>query len=127
MDAHLNLINLEFSKIVRPVHSSKPVCLVNSSKFVYLADVHSVNSNKLFCLINLSQRVRPIDILKSVHLVNSNRTVRPRDVCKLVSPVDVCKPVCSVGIRKPFFVSYCRHLVLYLILSFSLGPHLLMF
>ena len=56
------IINLQFSKIVRPVDSSKPVYPVNSSKIGRLADVYSVNSNKMLCVTNLSKCVRPIDV-----------------------------------------------------------------
>ena len=117
----------QIPKIARLVDSSEPVFLVSSSKPVRLVDVHlhSVNSNKSFCLINFNKPVHPIDVGKSVRLVNSSKIVNSVEVCKLVNPVVVCKPICDI--RKPFFVNNCRHLILDLILSFSLCPQILVF
>ena len=60
------------------------------------------------CPGNFIKPARPIDVLDSV--------CPPVDVCKFKRPVDVCKPVCLVNIRKPFFVDYWRHVILFLIL-----------
>ena len=65
-----------------------------------------------------SKPALPIDVRKSVRPANSNKPVCLIDVCKSVNPAHVCKSVSLVDIRKHFFLDYCRHAILFLILLF---------
>ena len=79
--------------------------------------IFTVNSNKpLNCPVNSSKPVFLIDVHKSVCPVNVNKPEYLVDVCKSVRPVDVNEPVCSVDTCKPFFVDYWKHVILFLIL-----------
>ena len=100
------------------MNSNKIVCTVDSNKPVNSKIVHPVNTRKPVCLVNSRKPVLPIDVCKSVRLVNSNKPVYPVEVCKSGGPVDVRKPVCLLDICKPFFVDYWRHVTLFLILLF---------
>ena len=78
---------------------------VNSSNFVLLADIHTVDSNKPLRPVN-SSNVRPVDVRKPIPSVNSNKIVRTINSNKPVNsknvrPVDTRKPVCPVNSSTP--------------------------
>ena len=86
----------------RPDKTSTLARLVISSNFVLSVNIRTVDTNKPLCLVNSSKFVSSVDVHKPIPSVNSNKTVRTVNSNKPVNskierPVDTRKPVCPVN------------------------------